>query len=147
MRIAQQSTGFLYYVSVAGITGERDRLPEELAGQLRWLHGQTDLPICVGFGISKPEHMRMLREVADGVIVGSALVRRLELVGERSLEEVIREITALTAALAGALRTLLEDQDLRHRIGAANGAKARAVFDEARMFARYGELFDGELRH
>src|SRR5947209_7688909 len=70
VEIACHSSGFLYCVSVAGITGERDRLPEELLGQLTWLRRQTDLPLCVGFGVSKPEHVRMLRNVADGVIVG-----------------------------------------------------------------------------
>jgi tryptophan synthase alpha chain len=75
--IARRSSGFLYCVSIAGITGERDRLPDELLDQLAWLRTQTDLPLCVGFGISRPEHVRMLREVADGVIVGSALVRLL----------------------------------------------------------------------
>src|SRR5262249_54226862 len=94
VRIARQSTGFLYYVSVAGITGERDRLPDDLVGPLRGLHGGTDLPICVGFGISKPEHVRLLRDVADGIIVGSALVRRLEQAGGRPLEDVAREIGA-----------------------------------------------------
>jgi tryptophan synthase alpha chain len=103
VRIAKRSTGFLYYVSVAGITGERDRLPDELVGQLQWLRGQTDLPICVGFGISRPEHVRMLREVADGIIVGSALVRRLEQAGARPLPEVVQEIKALTKELAEAL--------------------------------------------
>src|SRR5262249_31143848 len=72
IEIARTSTGFLYYVSVAGITGERDKLPEELTGQIAWLRKQTDLPICVGFGISKPEHVRVLRDVVDGIIVGSA---------------------------------------------------------------------------
>jgi tryptophan synthase alpha chain len=77
-RIVRLSTGFIYCVSVTGITGERDRLPEELLDQLRRLRNQTDLPLCVGFGVSKPEHVRMLREQADGVIVGSAIVRKLE---------------------------------------------------------------------
>jgi tryptophan synthase alpha chain len=101
-RIARNSTGFLYYVSVAGITGERDRLPEQLLQQLRWLRGQTDLPICVGFGISKPEHVRMLRDVVDGVIVGSALVRRLEESAGRPLGDIIREIGDLAQSLADA---------------------------------------------
>jgi tryptophan synthase alpha chain len=103
IRIARASTGFLYCVSVTGITGERDRLPEELLAQIKWLRGQTDLPICVGFGISKPEHVRMLREVADGVIVGSALVRKLEHISNRSLEEVAEEIGALVQSLVAAL--------------------------------------------
>jgi tryptophan synthase alpha chain len=102
-RIARSSTGFLYYVSVAGITGERDRLPEELVGQLRRLREETDLPICVGFGVSKPEHVQMLREVADGVIVGSALVRRLEQAGSRPLADLIRDIGGLAQSLSEAL--------------------------------------------
>jgi tryptophan synthase alpha chain len=103
VRIAQASTGFLYYVSVAGITGERDRLPEELVGQLRWLRTETKLPICVGFGISKPVHVRLLRDVVDGVIVGSALVRHLEQVGKRPPAEVAHEIGLLARSLALAL--------------------------------------------
>ena len=103
MRIARLSTGFLYCVSVAGITGERDRLPDELLEQLAWLRTQTELPICVGFGISKPEHVRMLRDVVDGVIVGSAFVRRLEQAGTRPLGDVAREVGALARSLAEAL--------------------------------------------
>jgi tryptophan synthase alpha chain len=93
-RIAQLATGFLYCVSIAGITGERDRVPQALLDQLRWLRTQTDLPLCVGFGISTPEHVRTLRKVADGVIVGSALVRRLEQGGD--VPALVRELaTAL----------------------------------------------------
>jgi tryptophan synthase alpha chain len=102
-RIAKSSTGFLYCVSVAGITGERDRLPDELRHQLAWLRTQTDLPLCVGFGISRPEHVRMLREVADGIIVGSALVRQVEQAGKRSVHEVATAIGDLVQSLAEAL--------------------------------------------
>jgi tryptophan synthase alpha chain len=101
--IAQRSTGFLYCVSVAGITGERDRLPAELVDQLAWLRGQTDLPLCVGFGISRPEHVRTLREVADGVIVGSAFVRHLEKAGDQPLDTVAEAMRALARSLAEAL--------------------------------------------
>jgi tryptophan synthase alpha chain len=104
--IARRSTGFLYCVSVTGITGERDRLPEELLDQLAWLRRQTDLPLCVGFGISRPEHVRALREVADGVIVGSAIVRRLERAGTRPLAEVIDEVVQLVRGLSEALNPL-----------------------------------------
>lgn len=77
-RIAAESTGFLYCVSVAGVTGERVALPQQLKERVQWLKGQTDVPILVGFGISRPEQVREVGEVADGVIVGSALVRHLE---------------------------------------------------------------------
>lgn len=103
VQIARTSTGFLYCVSVTGITGERDRLPDELLVQLGWLRQQTDLPLCVGFGISKPEHVRMLRDTADGVIVGSAIVRRMEQVGSKPVDQIVGEIGALVESLVGAL--------------------------------------------
>jgi len=102
-RIAETSTGFLYYVSVAGITGVRDKLPDELIDQVRWLRSLTDLPICVGFGISKPEHASMLREVADGIIVGSAFVRQLADLGSRSAERAVEDVGRLAESLAQAL--------------------------------------------
>jgi len=103
--IARTSTGFLYCVSVAGITGERDRLPDELLDQLAWLRRQSDLPLCVGFGVSKPEHVRMLRELVDGVIVGSALVRKLEQVETKSLDVLVEEISELARSLVAALNS------------------------------------------
>lgn len=102
-RIAQLSTGFLYCVSVVGITGERTVLPAELTEQLRWLRTQTDLPLCVGFGISQREHVRALRDAADGIIVGSALVRRLEQIGAKPADAVVEEIAVQAQALAAAL--------------------------------------------
>jgi tryptophan synthase alpha chain len=103
LEIIRRCTGFLYCVSVAGITGERDRLPAELLDQLAWLRQQTDLPLCVGFGISRPEHVRMLRDVADGVIVGSAIVRHVEQAATRPLDDVIEAVGGLVAALVEAL--------------------------------------------
>jgi tryptophan synthase alpha chain len=98
-RIVAQSTGFVYCVSVTGITGERDKLPDELREQLSWLRSQTSLPLCVGFGISRPEHVRALRDVSDGVIVGSALVRRLEEAGKRPLDDVLADLEGLVKTL------------------------------------------------
>lgn len=69
-KIVKLCTGFVYCVSVVGITGERDKLPAELTDQLAKLRTMTDLPLCVGFGVSRPEHVRHLKEIADGVIVG-----------------------------------------------------------------------------
>jgi tryptophan synthase alpha chain len=103
VRIAESSSGFLYYVSVAGITGERTELPAELVDNVGWLRTQTDLPICIGFGISRPEHVKLLAPVADGLIVGSAIVRRMERAGERPREEVLREVGEYVGELLGAL--------------------------------------------
>lgn len=77
VQIAETSTGFLYYVSVTGITGERGDLPPDLIDNVAWLRKQTPLPVCIGFGISTAEHVRRLAPVADGLIVGSAVVRRI----------------------------------------------------------------------
>jgi len=92
VRILRKSSGFVYCVSVVGITGERAQMPADLVQKLRWLRTQTDLPLCVGFGISKPEHVLMLRDHVDGIIVGSALVRILEQAGKKPIGDVIQEI-------------------------------------------------------
>ncbi len=76
--IARLSSGFIYYLSVSGITGERDQLPADLAGKVQQIKDLTDLPVCVGFGISQPRHVAELAPLADGAIVGSAVVRRIK---------------------------------------------------------------------
>ena len=93
-RIVQLCSGFVYCVSVVGITGERDRLPAELTQQLARLRTMTDLPLCVGFGVSRPEQVRHLKDIADGVIVGSALVKKLEQSGPDAVVEAVRELSA-----------------------------------------------------
>lgn len=103
VHIAETSTGFLYYVSVAGITGERTALPPELVDNVGWLRTQTDLPICIGFGISKPEHVKLLSPVADGLIVGSAIVRRIAAASEKPREQVIRDVGDYVAELLAAM--------------------------------------------
>jgi tryptophan synthase alpha chain len=103
VRIAQRTTGFIYYVSVTGITGERTELPAELIENVAWLREQTPLPICIGFGISRPEHVRMLKPVADGLIVGSAIVRRVAEAATRPREQVLAEIGRYVAELLAAL--------------------------------------------
>ncbi|MBN1910253.1 MAG: tryptophan synthase subunit alpha [Pirellulales bacterium] len=103
VQIAEQTTGFIYYVSVTGITGERTSLPAELVDNVSWLREHTELPICIGFGISRPEHVRALRDVADGLIVGSALVRRIAQAAEKSRDEVLAEIGAYVGELVEAL--------------------------------------------
>ena len=88
--IAQVSTGFIYYISVMGITGARDRLPEDVQEHLRELKALTDKPICIGFGVSRPEQVRMLARIADGIIVGSAIVNLIAENSTRPREEIVR---------------------------------------------------------
>ncbi|MBA3889305.1 MAG: tryptophan synthase subunit alpha [Gemmatimonadaceae bacterium] len=73
--IARNGSGFVYLISRLGVTGTRDDLPPDLSDTVARLRGATDLPVCVGFGISRPEQARIVAGMADGVIVGSAVVR------------------------------------------------------------------------
>jgi tryptophan synthase alpha chain len=77
-KIARASRGFLYMVSLTGVTGARSELPAELALHLRTLRGITTKPICVGFGIGTPAQAEAVGQAADGVIVGSAIVQLVE---------------------------------------------------------------------
>lgn len=77
-QIADLCSGFVYYLSVSGITGERDQLPRDLAENVRELRSLTDRPVCVGFGIHKAQHVSQLTGLADAAIVGSAYVRRMK---------------------------------------------------------------------
>lgn len=86
--ILKHCSGFVYCIAVAGTTGARDSIAPELLNQLRWLRGETKLPLCVGFGISQPEHLAPLKGLADGAIVGSAIVRRLQEVADGKLTTV-----------------------------------------------------------
>lgn len=77
--IAEYSTGFIYYVSRTGVTGIREALEESVPDMVAAVKGRSNKPVAVGFGISKPEHAQEIAGYADGVVVGSALVR---LIGE-----------------------------------------------------------------
>jgi tryptophan synthase alpha chain len=103
LNIARTSTGFLYYVSVTGITGERSGVDTAVIDQVAWLKSQTNIPVCIGFGISTPEHVRMLAPVADGIIVGSAIVRRLSTSAPEQRDRIVREIGEYAASLIEAL--------------------------------------------
>ena len=79
--VAKQCTGFVYYVSRLGVTGERTALVEDLEQQVARIKRQTGKPVAVGFGVSTPEHARDVAKIAEGVVVGSAIVR---LIGQKA---------------------------------------------------------------
>ena len=100
-RVLAGSEGFLYYVSVAGITGQQQAAQGSIEEAVARLKRATDLPVAVGFGVRTPEQAEAIAKVADGVVVGSALV---ELVGEHGADAP-EHLRALTAALAAAVHT------------------------------------------
>jgi tryptophan synthase alpha chain len=103
-RIAQltaDASGFLYYISQEGVTGERSEVAASLPERVAMIRATTHLPICVGFGISTPDHVVSVASVADGVVVGSAIVRRIEQFGTdptlcEKLAEFVRPLAAAT---------------------------------------------------
>jgi tryptophan synthase alpha chain len=99
--IARASRGFVYYVSVAGITGERDRLPPETVQAVAELRRHTETPICVGFGIADPQAVAAVCEAADGAIVGSAIVHRINDHRDSPPEQLIAAVGEFVGELMG----------------------------------------------
>lgn len=97
--VARGGSGFLYYISRTGVTGARQELRAELKEEVDAIRGAVDLPVAVGFGISTPEQAATVGGLADGVVVGSALVQRL---GEEGMEAGAEFVRSLREALEGA---------------------------------------------
>lgn len=95
--IARTGSGFVYLISRLGVTGERADLPSELPATVARLRSATTLPVCVGFGISRPEQARAVAALADGVVIGSAIVRA----ADESVDAALR--------LAASLRSAIDD--------------------------------------
>ncbi len=102
--IASKTTGFIYTVSLFGVTGSRDKLSDIVEAMVRKLKELTDIPICVGFGISKPEHAAAIAKAgADGVIIGSAIVQLIE----KNLDNKEKCLAEITAFLSGVKNAIL----------------------------------------
>lgn len=93
--IAAHGGGFVYLISRTGVTGVRDDLPPELPATVARLRAATTLPVCVGFGVSRPEQAAAIARIADGVVVGSAIVR--------AAGESVERAAALAASLRAAI--------------------------------------------
>lgn len=101
--IASKTTGFIYTVSLLGVTGSRDKLSDSVSGLVAGLKKLTDVPVCVGFGISSPEHAAAVAKAgADGVIIGSKIVSLIE----QNLDDKNRAMTAVSEFLAGVVTAL-----------------------------------------
>jgi len=99
--IAAKTSGFIYYVSLMGVTGARKKLPGDIVKHVRGLKKITKKPVCVGFGISEPEQAKKISRLADGVIVGSAIIKVIEknIGGKGLIEKVTRFVKSLERAV------------------------------------------------
>lgn len=103
--IVNASSGFIYYVSLTGVTGARKQLPPEITSKVRLIRASTKKPVCVGFGVSTAAQAKEIAKIADGVIVGSAIVKIIEknLKNDRNL---INEASAFAKTLAKAIHNV-----------------------------------------
>lgn len=95
------SRGLIYYVSITGVTGTREKLPEELESSVRGIKKQSKKRVAVGFGISTPEQAKNISLFADGIIVGSAIVKIIEenLENQNLVDKVGDFVSSLAKAL------------------------------------------------
>ena len=98
--IAKEAEGFLYIVSSLGVTGARSEIRTDLASIVKVVRQNTDVPCAIGFGISTPEQAGRMASLADGVIVGSAIVKRLEQYGKDAPEHIGRYVKSMKDAIS-----------------------------------------------
>ncbi len=101
-KVLEGASGFLYYVSVAGVTGTQAATADAVRGAVARLKGATDLPIAVGFGVRTPEAARAIGETADAVVVGSAFVDEIATGGQDAADRVLRKVRLLSEAVRAA---------------------------------------------
>ncbi len=97
--IAKNASGFIYLVSSLGVTGVRQNIATDIDSMVKLVREETHLPVAVGFGISTPEQAEKMSEKADGVIVGSAIVKIIEKHGENSCVEVEKFVKSIVGAI------------------------------------------------
>ncbi len=101
--LVRETRGFLYAVSLQGVTGARTTIGQGIEQQVRYAKSLSEIPVCVGFGVSTPEQAKQIGAYADGVVIGSAIVDRIEQAASKSsaIDDVAQFIAELKASLRG----------------------------------------------
>jgi len=97
--VSAASKGFIYYVSLTGVTGARKKLPVDISQQVKAIKKYTAKPVCVGFGVSQASQAKEINRVADGVIVGSAIVKKIQ--ENLGRPDLIKKVSNFTKGLKG----------------------------------------------
>ena len=106
-RIAEASTGFIYYISLKGVTGAQVDISSDMENKIATLRKITDKPLAIGFGIARPDHARAVARIADGVVVGSALMK---LIGKAAQSgDVADQVRAYAREMGEAVRAVQAD--------------------------------------
>lgn len=98
-KIAKEAKGFVYVVSSMGVTGVRSEINTDLSEMIKSIKEVTDVPCAIGFGINNPQQVREMSEIADGVIVGSAIVKIIEKHGNNAKEELFKYVSEMKNAM------------------------------------------------
>ena len=140
--LAEQASTFLYCVSVAGVTGARDALPDDLEDFVARIRSKTDLPIAVGFGISNPDMVQGVANISDGVVVGSAILKAMDKVGkEASSEEKANAVRDIISHLCTGLD---QATDAKHQATALGTIPSGSMSDERHKVTHFGK-FGGQF--
>ena len=139
-KLAKSATTFIYCVSVTGVTGARDALPDDLGEFIQRVRSHTDLPLAVGFGISNANMVNGVANIADGVVVGSKILRNMDSTGpDASTEE---RAAAVAATVADLCQGCKQSSDAQNQ-ATALGQKLEGIVpvDDSTRFGKFGGQF------
>ena len=97
--VSRAAQGFIYYVSLTGVTGARNKLPEDIRKNINLIKRYTRKPVCVGFGVSTPSQAREIKKIADGVIIGSAIIKKIK--ENSGSPDLIKRVAGFVKSLKG----------------------------------------------
>eukprot|EP00551_Chaetoceros_affinis_P006149 CAMPEP_0203672558 /NCGR_PEP_ID=MMETSP0090-20130426/8582_1 /ASSEMBLY_ACC=CAM_ASM_001088 /TAXON_ID=426623 /ORGANISM="Chaetoceros affinis, Strain CCMP159" /LENGTH=696 /DNA_ID=CAMNT_0050537891 /DNA_START=265 /DNA_END=2355 /DNA_ORIENTATION=+ len=140
--LAGQASTFLYCVSVAGVTGARDALPDDLEEFVARIRAKTDLPIAVGFGISNPSMVQGVANISDGVVVGSAILRAMESVGKDATTE--EKAAAVKDIISNLCTGLKQSENPTNQATALGTIPQTKTSDERHAVTHFGK-FGGQF--
>jgi tryptophan synthase len=140
--LAANASTFLYCVSVAGVTGARDSLPDDLEEFVARVRSKTDLPLAVGFGISNPSMVQGVANVSDGVVVGSAILHTIQACGkDATTEERATAVREKIAHLCTGLKQASDAKNQATRLGAIPNAIHSEERNKVTHFGKFGGQF------
>lgn len=140
--LAEQASTFLYCVSVAGVTGARDSLPDDLEDFVGRIRAKTDLPIAVGFGISNPDMVQGVANISDGVVVGSAILRAMDKVGHDATTEA--KASAVRDIVSHLCTGLSQSADVKHQATALGSIPSGNLSSDRHQVTHFGK-FGGQF--
>ncbi len=140
--LAEQASSFIYCVSVAGVTGARDALPDDLEDFVARIRAKTSLPIAVGFGISNPNMVKGVANISDGVVVGSAILRAMDKVGRGAKTE--EKANAVRDIISTLCTGLEQSPNAKHQatlLGRTPAIKTNEDRHKVTHFGKFGGQF------